>query len=497
MSEDVDPNADGAGRNDGDTRTERPAEGTAGCPFHQRGEENAEATGSVDDGRVGGRGLADRAMERRSFMRSALAIGGTSALAAVGGCVTDAGTATESDSAPLEVPRGPSDPSEFPERQHAWARDLKTDPFGNGVLPAHQLILLLEYAGGIPPTADERETVEGAFRTLELAFQRLTGGDHDADNEGLVFMVGYSPTYFERFDDDLHPSVGLETPESVLRKTGDDPAKADHHDAVVLLSSDNVPVLLAAEEALFGGLDSLNGVDVRGTLGGSFEKVERRTAFTGKGLPREKLDNEDIHEDAPLSMGYKSGFGDNLATEDAVTIGDGPFAAGTTFQVSKLRLDLGRWYERDRETRDELMFSHEHTREDVGDIGESLEDDSGITEEVVDDLEATARERGRVGHAAKTAQARDDDFEPLILRRSEGVNDAFDEDGKVDFNFTAVMAEMADFVETREAMNGAELEGELDDDGDGILPFMEVTNRATFLLPPRGRRSLPRPRPGD
>jgi hypothetical protein len=36
----------------------------------------------------------------------------------------------------------------------------------------------------------------------------------------------------------------------------------------------------------------------------------------------------------------------------------------------------------------------------------------------------------------------------------------------------------------------------IDGDGRGILPYIEGTNRATFLVPPRKRRSLPRPLPG-
>lgn len=44
-----------------------------------------------------------------------------------------------------------------------------------------------------------------------------------------------------------------------------------------------MPVLLGSEEALFGGVESLDGVEVRGTLDGHFEKAERRTALVGKG----------------------------------------------------------------------------------------------------------------------------------------------------------------------------------------------------------------------
>ena len=44
-------------------------------------------------------------------------------------------------------------------------------------------------------------------------------------------------------------------------------------------------------------------------------------------------------------MGFKSGFTKNQATEDDVTIADGPFAGGTTMQVSYMRLRLDSWYQ--------------------------------------------------------------------------------------------------------------------------------------------------------
>jgi len=504
----------GGAREDGAPEaTPDDSERGGGCPFHGSGD-SEEGTGREKSG-DGGPALAERAVDRRSFVRTALAIGGTSALAAVG----DAASGREGGPLAVEtdVPQGPKSPGAFPERQHAWGQDVKRDPFGNVVLPNHQLILLLEYVGDGTPTGAERREVESAFRTLERAFQRLSGGDPDGDNAGLVLMVGYSRSYFDRFEQQGPDGVDLLRPEEVLRRTDDDPAKADNYDAVVLLSSATVPVLLGAEEALFGGVGTLNGVSVRGTLEGILEKAERRTAFVGKGRPRENLVDdpdallteedpdavtdenveENLRDDAPLSMGYKSGFEDNVATEDAVTITTGPFREGTTFQVSKLELDLGKWYENARQRRDELMFSHDHSPEVVGDIGEELEDNSAITEEVVEELEETARRTGRVGHAAKTAQARNEAFEPLILRRSEGVNNSLvrPREGTVGFNFSAVMEEIEDFVATRQAMNASHLDDHIEEGGHGILPYMEVTSRATFLVPPRKRRSLPRPLP--
>ena len=44
-------------------------------------------------------------------------------------------------------------------------------------------------------------------------------------------------------------------------------------------------------------------------------------------------------------MGFKSSLRRNQATEDYVTISEGPFVGGTTMQVSYMRLRLDSWYE--------------------------------------------------------------------------------------------------------------------------------------------------------
>lgn len=148
-----------------------------------------------------------------------LAIGGTGALAAVSGCSTWGGDRGGTKLGQLDLPRGPSDSDAVPERRHAWRRDLRTDPFGNVVLPTHQLILFLNYAGSGTPSDADRDEVEACVRTLERAVPRLSGGDPDAPNDGLVCMVGYSGRYFDRFDESLPSSVGLQSPEAVLSRT--------------------------------------------------------------------------------------------------------------------------------------------------------------------------------------------------------------------------------------------------------------------------------------
>ena len=121
---------------------------TGGCPFH-------DSTASEGgDSTTDKPGFLERAVDRRSFVRTALAIGGASAFAAVSGGVS--GRQRGSGSPELGVPQGPTAPDAFPERQHAWNADIKRDPFGNVVLPTHQLILFLNYDGDGRPTGRER-----------------------------------------------------------------------------------------------------------------------------------------------------------------------------------------------------------------------------------------------------------------------------------------------------------------------------------------------------
>lgn len=426
-------------------------------------------------------------------MKAAVAIGGMSALSACANLTDNRVGATTP-----QFPQGPSDPSTLPTRQHAWGEYLVTDRQDNLVPPRHHVFVFLDYARSGVPTDADREAVDSALRTLERAYQRGTGSNDNAiANEGLLFMLGYSPAYFERFDSALPDTVDLPTPERVLAELDDDPGKADGADTLLHLASDRAQIVLSAEEALFGDLDRVNGIEVQADLTGLFERVDRRAGFTGAGLPSARLDEEAVSENAPASMGFKSKFADTAPSEDKVTIEEGPFAGGTTQHVSKLEIDLDMWYRHDHGDRVKRMFSPEHTTQDVGDVGEGLGRDSGVTEELTDRVGEHAKRDDLVGHSQKTARARDDNFEPVILRR--GDFNAPAEPGSV-LHFGAIQEGIADFVRTRKAMNGLGIEDDEDvpsiaKENDGILAFIDVTNRANFLIPPRDLRALPPARP--
>ncbi|GAB3029903.1 Tat pathway signal protein [Natronobiforma cellulositropha] len=387
-----------------------------------------------------------------------------------------------------ELPQASVALEDLPERQHAWNEYLERDGHGNHVAPEHHVLLALEYVGEEPTDETDRDELEAAFETLERAFER--------GNDGLVFTVGYGPAYFERFDDALPGGVDLPPPEPMA--AFEDPV-LDEYDALVHLASDHGSAVLSAEEALTGGLSELNGLAVEGSLEGVFTVADRRTGFIGQGLPAERQEEvpaiereEPVPEDAPMFMGFESGFRRNQASEDRVTIREGPFADGTTTHLSRIRLDLRQWYLQDsREQRVSKMFCPAHAAEGrVEGAGHNLGDDAGV-DGCAETLEEDARS-GVVGHSQKLVRAREDD-DPLLLRRDVSSTD----DGEAGVHFLSHQREVGEFAAVREAMNGSGLSSAIGTrTNNGILQYLEVTRRANFLVPPRRHRSLPEPDPG-
>ena len=421
-----------------------------------------------------------RGLSRRAFVKAAVAIGGASALSACLGREGDP-----------DLPTGVDDPSTLPARQHAWNDALPTDDHGNDVPPSHRVLLYLDYAGDGTPDESDRETLSEALATLERAYPRKA--------EGLFATISYSPAYFDRFDADLPDSVDLPAPEALA--PFETPA-LDTPDAVVHLASNYGSVVLGAEEALLGEKSELNGIAVEATLDSIFERADRRPGFIGDGLPAEHQDvggipdSEPVSEDTPLYMGFESGMKKSQASEDAVTIPEGPFAGGTTQHVSTIDLHLDQWYEQDsRSHRVASMFCPAHAEEGAVDgSGENLGDTNGVVERGCP-AHATqdAREAGIVGHAQKAGRARRDG-NPLLLRRDFDSTDG----DQASVHFLSLQRGIDDFVTTREAMTGSDLAGTGAvgrRSNNGILRYMTVQHRGNFLLPPREHRSFPAPRP--
>ncbi|MXV64341.1 Tat pathway signal protein [Natronorubrum sp. JWXQ-INN-674] len=420
--------------------------------------------------------LPDRSsLSRRDYLRALVAVGGATALSA---CVS------ESDD--VDVPTGTDDPDSLPARQHAWNDALSRDDHGNVQPPEHHVLVALSLID--EPSDDGRERVEDALEILERAYEW--------SNEGLVFTLGYTPAYFDRFDDSLPETVDLPEPEPLTDR--EDPT-FDEFDAVLHLASDRSQVVLEAEAGLFGEADELNGVDVETGLTGVFERVEdqRRTGFVGEGLPAEHTElsgvPDSIPDEAPFFMGFRSGFDRSQATEDRVTIEDGPFGGGTTQQISSMDLQLRIWFEQDNHyQRVTKMFSPEHADEElVGDIGEALTSTNALTDERIESTQDDARTRGVVGHAQKAARARVDG-EPPLLRRDFNTVDG----ESPGLHFLSLQEDIEAFVRVREAMTGDDLG--VANANNGIRSYIFVTQRGNYLIPPRSLRALPPANPtGD
>jgi hypothetical protein len=420
----------------------------------------------------------ERGIPRREFLKSAIAIGGTAAFSACLGREE------------VDVPTGPDDLSSYPQRQHAWNEVLPRDDHGNVIAPSHRVLLYLSYRRDGQPNENDRDQAETALRGIEHAYER--------SGDGLLLTVSYSPAYFDRFDESLPEDVDLPEPEALAPFEN---PEFDTPDAVVHLASNTAQVVLGAEEALKGNKSTLNGVDQPdATLTDVFSLADRRTGFIGDGLPAENADDAEsvpadkVPEDAPLFMGFKSGFKKNQASEDRVAIQSGPFAGGTTQHISKLQLNLNQWYNQDdRWQREAKMFCPYHAENDVVEgAGDNLGDSSKIDD--CRPTDETAREMGVVGHSQKSARARDDDDSPLLLRRDFDSTD----DGTAGLHFLALQRGITDFVDTREAMNGTDVTEQSavgQRNNNGILQYIRTERRGNFLVPPRSLRALPPAQP--
>jgi hypothetical protein len=423
---------------------------------------------------------------RRRFLKAVLAVGGASALSA---CLDRFGEEP--------IPQGVDDPASLPDRQFAWNDSLPRDDGGNVVLPEQHLFLYLTYDGeagseGVPTDVD-RQQLEAALRTIERAFEW--------SNRGVVFDLSYSPAYFDRFDEPLSDSVDLPPPR---RLSPVDTPALDEQDALLHLASDRSDALLEIEETLFATDDTapemLNGVSVDGRLSDVFEVDDRRTGFIGPGLPAANQgvggipEDGPVPEEAPLFMGFKAAFAGNQATEEYVTIPEGPFAGGTTKHVARLRQELDKWYgENSHEEMVEKMFSPRLAESGaVEGVGENLGDHSGITEDIYERIDETASEFGVVGHAEKAARAnRDEEGTVRTLRRHVESTD----NDNASLHFPSLQRGIGEFEAVQEAMNGEDIVRSNPTIQprvkNGIFRYVFVENRGNFLVPPRSSRAFP------
>lgn len=375
-----------------------------------------------------------------------------------------------------EVPAG--DPDRRPGRQHAWNGFLERDSHGNPQLPEHHVFLSLAYEGD--DRDGDRAVVQEALTDLERAYE--------ASNDGLLFTVGYSPAYFERFDDPIE--ADLPPPGPVH---GGEHVATDDADAFLHLASDHASAVMAARQALFGEGEA-NGTDVTG-LEGVFAVERRRTGFVGPGLPAANdanllgLPEGAVDDAAPTFTNFRSGFRGSQATEDRVTLREGRFAGGTTQHVELFRLQLGEWFEHSADGRVARLFAPDLGADDVGERGERLTDDTPVEAADGEALREVAEEHGVVGHVQKLARFREDGRPPILRRDVDSADN-----GEAGMVFVSLQRGFAEFRTLRLAMEGRDLAAETpvgERRDNGILQYVRNRRRGNFLVPPRRLRALP------
>lgn len=409
-----------------------------------------------------------RGLTRRRFMR------GASAAAASGVVV---GIATEHASArPLlkPVPLG-RQPRGLPKRQHAWGAYLATDAYGNSLPPLFDRLLFFDVRG--KPTLAHARLLESRMRTLERHFPW--------SHKGLLFTVSWAPSYFRLLR--VHSPI----PKATKLSTFEHPM-IDNYDLCIHLACDDERRLVEVAAALVHG-HRLSGVKGSLSLAPALIWRQTRTGFVGAGLPAAHQrvkgvpSGDPVSTTTPLFMGFQSGLRKNQASEDAVTIDDGPFADGTVMHVSYMREQLDSWYGKfTDERRIALMFSPETNATTAQKI---IEDKADTTA----DTKATAKaikQYGMVGHSQATAQARKHG-RPLIVRRDFNTAD----DGYAGLHFVSIQRSYEDFVVTRNAMNatGAHSINKkvTATKNNGINAFIDVRRRGNYIMPSRADRSFP------
>jgi dye decolorizing peroxidase len=415
---------------------------------------------------------------RRFLLGAGTAVGvGTAAGAGLG---IDRGPAAGPVAGPA-APRVPevalaAQPTGLPARQHAWTGYLAVDRQGDPVPPQFDRLLFFDVIGTPGPAC--ARLLEAALRTLERTFPWRPSG--------LLFTAGWGPAYFT---DVLR--VAPPIPAARALSDFEQPAIDDYH-LCLHIASDDEPRLAAVEAALTGGSPVPSYADAAGPLdiSAALRWRETRTGFVGAGLPAERQHTggipagQPVPADAPLFMGFKSALKRNQATEDDVTIPDGPFAGGTTMHASYLRLRLDTWYAQlSQQERVARMYAPQVTLEQVNHFTTDAESDPGLLGQAISRY-------GVIGHAQTSAAARRKG-RPIIIRRDFDSTDG----GEAGLHFVALQRAIDDFVATRTAMNASSAQlrnpSITDTVNNGINEFIFVTKRGNYLLPARADRSFP------
>lgn len=407
-------------------------------------------------------------------------------------------------------------PSSLPPEQHLLSGVQVVTDNGVEVLvpPLHHAVITATVA------ADD---LEGARDDLEATLADLEAR-YPATPAGLGITVAWGLPYFRRYVpaqwDRLQP-YDIRAQSSALldaRRFPSDPedTELEDNDVAVLLRSDSLDAIAAAEKSLFEDLGVLTRTTVRrGFAGGGLPSKLALAA----GVPGADL----IPPDAELFLGFTSTLRENLGpsrianleTLGLARIPQGYFTHGTHMHLSHIHENLEAWYvNTSHDDRVQTMF---RPGLDVP-VG-TLTVPQGTAEvSTAADVRRGYRVHGTIGHsgalqtasrlgrrhvgpdgtayAAGTAIPQRADFNTLDNPFAWSADGSASADPAAGVHFVVFNPTSDDFNRVRNAMDGVLPDGttlpfQPRAEGQGFNSILRTTRRQNFLVPPRAHRAFP------
>ncbi|MEO7122102.1 MAG: hypothetical protein ABI400_03080 [Lacisediminihabitans sp.] len=387
----------------------------------------------------------------------------------------------------------------------------------------------------------------GDHEALKRAQHRLTAALAEVEhvyplNPGGIFIqVAYGLSYFHNYLS--QPLVDEHFPKSTLAGSEGEPAIIDSirfpkdpaevvlegNDIVFHFKSDYRGHIENVIGALFrAGEQSLNGLPAANAYVGDLLTITSiRHGFAGHGLPKvigQRLGipgAEHVPDGAMLFMGFSSSHVHGLAQGNLpsfetlpgytdVSVGD-YFAGGTAMHLSRIAIDLAKWYELGSKDRLSRMFHPRRTE------GENVlsPDQSPATSTFEEQRDRDIVETGIVGHNEQmqflsrlnedTTTAYGEKLPRgtvMFLRQDFNTVEnpfGFDAEGPVDprpragVHFVGFGPSAQYYEKLRLQMDSVDHQElyNMPDENLGFTGFLETTHRQNLMLPPRAHRSFP------
>jgi hypothetical protein len=407
-------------------------------------------------------------------------------------------------------------PSSLPPEQHLLSGVQMVTKNGVEVLvpPLHHAVVTAKLA--TDDLGSARTDLESALADLESRYPATPAGLGVTVAWGLPYFRRYVPTQWER----LQPyDIRAQTAALLdAKRFPSDPEETEleQNDVAILLRSDNLAAIAAAEKALFDDLDVLTKTTIRrGFAGGGLPSKLAVAA----GVPGADL----IPPEAELFLGFTSTLRENLGpsrianleTLGLARIPEGYFTHGTHMHLSHIHENLEAWYV-NASYADRVNTTFRPGLEVP--IG-TLTVAQGRSEvSTAADVRRTYRVHGTIGHSgalqaasrlgrrrvgpdgtvypAGIAIPQRADFNTLDNPFAWSADGSGSADPAAGVHFVVFNPTSDDFHRVRNAMDGVLPDGttlpfEPRAEGQGFNSILRTTRRQNFLVPPRAHRSFP------